>query len=364
MHQLKSKKIWTAKKLFCMKLTWSIFILVFPLFLYGQQESYDPGSRFTIAFYNTEDLFDTRNDPQTHDDSYTPYGEKHWTTKRYHKKIDRIGRVLTSLNSYEYPEIIGLAEVENRRVLKDLVRSARFSDVYYGIVHENSPDTRGIDVAMLYRPDEFQYLRHQSIPIIFPFDRKSKVRDILHITGIALDKDTLDIFINHWKSRSDGKIKTQPKRIYSAKILKKHIDSLFYHKPDPNIVIIGDFNDEPDDKSLAQVLGAKCINRDAEGKELYNLLCEEDREGRGTYNYKNKWYMLDNFMVSSALLDDEKLTINKQQVKIFDPPWVMYKNAKAGTKVPNRTYGGNNYFGGFSDHLAIYGIFKFTSSNP
>jgi predicted extracellular nuclease len=312
-----------------------------------------------VVFYNTEDFFDTKDDPDIRDDSFTPGGDKNWTMKRYKKKVNDIGRVLTSINSREYPEIIGLAEVENRKVLLDLTRSENFRNAYYGIIHENSPDTRGIDVAMLYRADEFKVVHHQSIPIVFPFDKNSRVRDILYVKGLVSGKDTLHIFINHWKSRVGGVKATRQKRTYSARILKDHTDSIFHHNPGARIVVMGDFNDEPKNNSLSDVLEARCPGKSFDEPALYNLMCEQDKKEIGTYNYKNNWYMLDNLIVSSALLKENGYSIDQDRVKVFDPPWVLYEHPKAGTKVPDRTYGGDNYFGGYSDHLAIYGIFRY-----
>ncbi|MCF8335039.1 MAG: endonuclease [Bacteroidales bacterium] len=346
-----------------MKKTWLLSILLLTLFAFGRGSNYNPDKRFTVAFYNVEDLFDTRNDPNTYDDAFTPSGEKHWTAERYMQKLDHIGRVLTSLNVHEYPEIIGMAEVENRQVLLDLIRSDRFNSAYYKIVHENSPDMRGIDVAMLYRPDEFQYIQHHSIPIQFPFDPESKVRDILHIKGVAAEKDTLHVFINHWKSRAGGRKATEQKRIYSARVLKRYTDSLIHHNPKARIVIIGDFNDEPRNKSLSQVLEAECPGQEKEEGNLYNLMCEKTRDGRGTYYYRKEWYRLDNFIVSSPLLKERGYHISGDKVRIFDPPWVLYAPPGEGEKIPDRTYGGNDYYGGYSDHLAIYGTFRYVSEN-
>ncbi|MFW6100389.1 MAG: endonuclease [Bacteroidota bacterium] len=339
-----------------------LFFLILPVIARGQQPDYDTDRRFTVAFYNLEYLFDTYNDPNTYDDAYTPSGDKKWTPGRYREKIDHTGKVFTSLDPCENPEIIGLAEVENRQVLLDLIRSERFSDTYYKMVHEDSPDPRGIDVTMLYRPDEFEYIKHQPIPILFPFDRESSVRDILYVKGIASGKDTLHVFINHWKSRAGGREATRQKRVYSARVLKRYTDSILDHNTNARIVITRDFNDEPHYKSLSQVLEAGCPQDDESGSDLHNLMCKKYRQGRGTYYYRSEWYMLDNFIVSFPLLRERGFTITEEGVKIFNPPWVLYVRPN-GTKVPDRTYGGNDYFRCYSDHLAIYGTFGYVSKN-
>lgn len=315
-----------------------------------------PG-KFTVAFYNVENLFDTEDDPGVEDEAFTPASQKQWTLERYQTKIEHLGRVLTSLGAGDLPALIGLAEIENRQVMLDLIQCHHFSGAYYSIVHEDSPDERGIDVGLLYRPDKFEHLSHQSIPIRFPFDLETKVRDILHVKGLAKGGDTLHVFVNHWKSRYGGREETEKFRVYSAKVLKHHIDSILNRNPEANIIAIGDFNDEPANKSLKGTLGAQ-TPQNIELKSLYNLLFPKDQEGEGTYNYKYEWFMLDNFIVSGGLMQGEKgYRIAPKDVKIFDAPWLMYDNPKAGMKVPNRTYGGPNYFGGYSDHLAIYGTF-------
>ncbi len=310
-----------------------------------------------MVFYNAENLFDIQNNPATLDDEFTPSGEKEWTRGRYNKKIKDVAKVLTSTDFDGLPEIVGLAEVENKRVLNALLRTEHFSGGYYGIVHKNSPDTRGIDVALLYKTDAFNLIQEDFIPIQFPFDKESKVRDILYAKGIA-GNDTLHFFVNHWKSRAGGRKETEQKRTYSARVLKAQIDSILNVNPDARIFAMGDFNDEPMNKSLSKVLGAKNPAADDKNPDLYNLMYPKDKKGKGTYNYKNEWFMLDNFIVSDACLNKDGYHIDHENVHIFDPPWVLYDNSKAGMKVPNRTYGGDNYFGGISDHLAIYGVMK------
>ena len=311
---------------------------------------------FTVVFYNTENLFDTKDGPAVYDEEYTPTGSKKWTTKRYQKKVNDIAKVVSSADPQGLPEIIGLAEVENKAVLESLLETEHCSGGYYGIVHEDSPDVRGIDVALLYKADAFELLHDEFIPIQFPFDPESKVRDILYAKGVA-GKDTLHLFVNHWKSRAGGREETERKRTYSARVLESKIDSVLTVNTDAKIIAMGDFNDEPTDKSLTKVLGAKNPADRNNNVALYNLLYPKDKQGKGTYNYQSEWFMLDNLIVSPACMKGEGYTISQNDVHIFDPPWVLYDHPKAGMKVPNRTYGGDNYFGGISDHLAIYGVF-------
>ncbi len=336
--------------------------LLFVIFLFSVQPNLTeaqkaPDSVFTVAFYNVENLFDTIDDPAVRDDEFTPLSEKRWNTSRYNKKLEDLSKVLTSFNTNENPEIIGLAEIENKRVLEDLANSKNLKKSSYSLVHYNSPDTRGIDVALLYRETEFEVIESASIPVIFPFDRETKVRDILYVKG-KTGPDTIHVYVNHWKSRYGGREATERKRVYSARVLKNHTDSILHRNPSAKIVAIGDFNDEPLNKSLKDVLEAKSPEKTTENHKLYNLLMEKDRKGKGTYNFRYEWFMLDNFIVSSSfLLANEGYVIHPDSVHIYREDWIMYDNPKAGMKVPNRTYGGPNYFGGISDHLAIYGVF-------
>jgi len=336
-----------------------LVILAGSLFLFSS-ESYAQDrteNDFTVVFYNTENLFDTKDDPAVYDEEYTPTGSKEWTLKRYQKKVNNIAKVVSSADPEGLPEIIGLAEVENKAVLKSLLGTKHFSGGYYGIVHEDSPDMRGIDVALLYKADAFNLMHDEFIPVQFPFDPESKVRDILYAKGVA-GQDTMHFFVNHWKSRSGGREETEEKRVFSARILKSKIDSILNKNSDAKIIAMGDFNDEPTNKSLSKILGAKNPDKATAEKRLYNLLYPKDKQGKGTYNYQSEWFMLDNLIVSSACMKGADYTISQEDVRIFDPPWVLYDHPKAGMEVPNRTYGGDNYFGGISDHLAIYGIFK------
>ena len=342
-----------------MKYLFSILLIAIVQLSAGQnsKSTHTEEDKFSVVFYNTENLFDIMNDPKTEDDDFTPGGSKKWTHERYEKKLNDIAKVLSSTNPDGLPDIIGLAEVENRTVLNDLLDTKFFANGYYGIIHKDSPDIRGIDVALLYNPKAFQLLYKTFIPVYFPFDRKSKVRDILYAKGIS-GQDTLHLFVNHWKSRAGGRVATKQKRVFSARILKTRIDSILSTNSDAKIIAMGDFNDEPENKSLSGVLQAKNPEEVNHSNALYNLMYPKDKQGAGTYNYDYEWYMLDNLIVSQACLTGRKgYTISTDNVYIYNPPWVLYDHPKAGMEVPNKTYGGDNYYGGISDHLAIYGVF-------
>ena len=303
---------------------------------------------YTIVSYNVENLFDTFDDPKVPDEEFLPGSEKDWNIERYQKKLEDISRVISEINSRELPELVGLVEVENQAVLEDLVRTGKLKG-QYGIVHEESPDYRGIDVALIYRKDAFTETVHEVLPVNFPDDPNFKTRDILYVTGKAGGK-ILHIFVNHWPSRIGGNDKTEPKRILAASVLKAKVDQVLADDPKAKIIIMGDMNDEPDNKSLEEILGAKSPDS---GAELVNLMSPDDKLNQGTYLYSGNWNMLDNLVVSKAMLKGSGIKIENNKGNIFRNEWMIYTN-RSGEKSPNRTYVSNKYVAGVSDHFPVY----------
>ncbi len=325
--------------------------LMFGVSIFGQAPKYNKKKTLTFMSYNVENLFDTIDTPDVNDSDFTPESELNWNTAKYQKKLKSLAEVISKVNSNELPEMIGLCEIENRGVLEDLVKQKSIEGGNYQIVHENSPDKRGIDVAFLYRPAEFKYIIHRKIHVNLADLTDYEVRDILYIKGIIAKKDTLHIFINHWKSRSGGEEKTEPQRIRTAEILRFHVDSLLKINKNSDIIIAGDFNDEPTNKSLENVLGA--TNKPTD--DLYNLLYEKSLKGDGTHSFKGNWNMLDNLIVSRHLMSrSAKWNIDSKAGTIFKADFIMYKNLQTGESSPSRTYVGKKYFGGYSDHLPVY----------
>ena len=303
---------------------------------------------YTVVSYNVENLFDTVDDPKIPDEEFLPASEKKWDNEKYQKKLTDIARVILEVNPKEMPEVVGLVEVENQQVLEDLVKTGTLAS-QYAIIHEESPDYRGIDVAMIYRKDAFKEISHEVLPVNFPDDPEFKTRDILHVTGKMRNK-TVHLFVNHWPSRTGGDEKTEPKRVLAASVLKKKVDQILATDPKARIIIMGDMNDEPANKSLQQTLGA---DAPGSGTALVNLMMPDDATGKGTYFYSGNWNMLDNLVVSEAVLKGKRMEVEGQKGNIYKADWMVFTN-KTGDKTPNRSYVGEKYVGGVSDHFPVY----------
>lgn len=309
-----------------------------------------------IAFYNVENLFDTINDPSTEDEEFTPEGKQHWTAFKYEWKICNIARVIRAMNDGKGADIVGLAEVENKKVLQDLITEPHLRKLNYGIVHHESPDKRGIDVAMIYKKGALKVVGQKSFSVdISQFDDRP-TRDILLVQGIEGKNDTLSILLNHWPSRREGKEASAPKRIAAAAVVRKIVDTLMMQNPGARILVIGDFNDNPTDKSLSEVLGATRIPDTSHINSIYNCGFNFNwKNGEGSEFYKGEWSRLIQIIVSTALIKNQ---INSDgtftDVHIFKPDWILREDEVSHQLIPFRTFERDNDAIGFSDHLPVY----------
>lgn len=328
--------------------------------LYSQSDSKDiVKDSLRIMFYNVENLFDPFDDSLTSDEEFTETGERHWTWYKFQDKLSHVYKTILAAGNPFPPSIIGLCEIENRFVLNQLVYETALSKFDYRIVHEESPDRRGIDVALIFNPKKFELISHKAITVSFPFAPESTTRDILYVKGKVFGEDTIHVFVNHWPSRWGGQMATDPKRQYVAELLKKHTDSLFLTEDDPNIIIMGDFNDEPFDKSIKSHLQALDLS---DSSNLVNLMLPLiSNENAGTHKYQSNWGILDQFIVSKfLLLPQHSLHISPNKAHIFNASFLIEKDEKYLGFKPNRTFIGYKYHGGFSDHLPILlDIYKF-----
>lgn len=307
---------------------------------------------YRVLFYNTENLFDPFDDTLTADEDFTPSGRMHWTYKRYETKLNNTYKVLVAAGAWQPPDIIGLCEVENRRTLEDLINHTPFSKYAYRIVHENSADRRGIDVALLYNPQTV-YLISSNIYRIKK--RGLLTRDILYCK-VRLGGDTCHVLVNHWPSRSEGQLETEPDRLAAAGLLKHVTDSLFNRAARARIIIMGDFNDDPSDESLAGTLKATREVKNTLPAGLYNLTnAPSSGPVRGTLKYQGEWNIFDQIIVSGSLLTRGKgLKVSEDGYRIFNATFLLTPDRKYEGFKPFRTYSGYIYQGGFSDHLPVY----------
>ncbi len=307
---------------------------------------------FSFAFYNVENLFDTIDSKDVNDASYLPTSKVSWNTKRYNHKLDNISRVMMSMDSAELPALFGLCEVENLSVIEDLVQHPNLISAGYIIIHKNSPDERGIDVALLYNPKVYKPVSNKFIKPNIKSDTDILTRDILYSKGLVNTKDTIHLFINHWVSRWGGQEETEPHRIEIAKTILHITDSILRIIPNANILIAGDLNDNPTDTSIYNVLNAKEIQPSISENDLYNLSIKQYKDGIGSLYY-NSWDMFDQIIVSGALINGKNgLKIMSPDQIVFKEDWMLYK-PKKGEPRPSRTASGKNYYGGYSDHLPV-----------
>ncbi len=303
---------------------------------------------YTIGFYNLENLFDIYNNPNTLDDDFTPTGLKKWSIKRYNSKINKLARTIAEVGdegSKRPPAIMGIAEVENKEVIEDLIAVEPLKNFNYGYVHYDSPDERGIDTGLIYNRDYFEVLHSEPITLmIFEKDGvRDATRDILYVKGL-LNKEEVHIFVNHWPSRRDGDKASSFKRVQAAQTIVDFMEKIEKEIEKPNYIIMGDFNDGPNDESIQHLM---------QSEKLYNPMKKLLTPNRGSANYKKAWLLFDQIMVSHNFFNFQKGTHSFAHANIFDENFLTeFKGKFKGT--PYRTYVGGKYIGGYSDHFPVY----------
>ena len=333
-----------------------LYYLLFTLFsVYGQNKK--QYQLRTIAFYNLENLFDTQNDTLIFDDDRTPEGKDKWTTERFNNKIANLAQVLSEIGaetSNTSPDVIGVCEVENKQVLLDLISHPFLREKNYGIVHFDSPDERGIDVALLYKKNVFVPLNFNSRRLLLfdDDDERNYTRDQLVVEGV-LDGETVFLIVNHWPSRSGGELRSRPYRLQAAKLNKRIIDSIRRIDVTAKIIGMGDFNDDPVDPSLKKVLGVKGKKNRLDSLDLFGPMEKLFKKGFGSLAYRDRWNLFDQIYMTSNLINKSSDSFKYWKTGIFTPPYLM--DAKGTYKgYPLRTYAGGSYVGGYSDHFPVY----------
>lgn len=278
-----------------------------------------------IVSYNVENLFDTKHDTLKNDSSFLPEGMHHWTYRRYQTKIDRIAQVLVNIGGWESVPLVGLCEVENARCLRNLCYKLR--RFHYKYVHYDSPDERGVDVALLYDSTRLSILNSRALSLSLDGDA---TRDILYVSALYEQRDTVHVMMCHLPSQLGGASNTDWKRQRAKSLIQSQIDSIFLFQPSANIVVMGDMNTSAQDDLTGMV----------------NLMIPIQKMGQGTHKYQGIWTCLDQFYVSQSIA-------TKATATIFSPWWLLEEDTKYLDYKPHRTYIGFRYNDGYSDHLPI-----------
>jgi predicted extracellular nuclease len=304
----------------------------------------------TIAFYNIENLFDIYKDDLTRDTDFNPTSEKRWTIKRYNNKLRKIGYAISNIGRKEtnsHPAIIGLAEIENEAVLKDLITSKHLKEYPYQFVHYDSKDERGIDVAFIYDTTKFKVTNSESFTFSFTETDGSQdyTRDILLVSGLFLD-EPVHFLVNHWPSRRTGDIETEYKRITASSNLQAIVSTLKENITNAKIIIMGDFNDDPASNSIEQLVA---------NQSLFNPMETLLSIDRGTTSHNFEWNLFDQIIITHNFLERQSNTLRFVKADIYDADFLKQMDGKyKGT--PYRTYVGKRYKGGYSDHFPVYMI--------
>ncbi len=312
----------------------------------------------TVAFYNLENVFDTINDP-TKFDEYSPMMElKTNRGAAYKQKISNMARVISEIGkdvTNNTPAILGVCEVENKNVLEDLVNDSTLLKKNYGIVHYDSPDIRGIDVALLYQKSLFTPISTSSHTLKIYDDQDQKriyTRDQLLVSG-KLEDDLIHIIVNHWPSRRGGEARSRPKRVAAAKLTKRLVDSLQVINPYAKVFIMGDLNDNPNNASVKSILKAKNEKRKVGLKGIYNPFINFYKKGLGTTAYRDSWSLFDQIMITKPLAEKEYSSFRFYKAGIFNKRYLIHKT---GTYkgYPYRSWSDGGFSNGFSDHFPVY----------
>ncbi|WP_026754571.1 endonuclease [Sediminibacter sp. Hel_I_10] len=338
-----------------------IWILFSTALVFAQKESNEKRFKIhTVAFYNLENLFDTINDRTKFDEKSPLMEMKANREAAYLKKVHNMARVISDIGADivgNSPAVIGVCEIENREVLVDLVNDPLLLSRDYGIIHYESPDARGIDVALLYQKKLFRPISHNSHEVKI-YDnstgKRKQTRDQLLVSG-ELDGELIHVLVNHWPSRSGGEAKSRPNRVAAAKTSKYVVDSLQVIDPYAKIFIMGDLNDDPTNDSVKEVLNAKSDREDVGLKGIYNPY--EDmfvKEGFGTTAYRDSWSLFDQILMTKPLIETQDYTsFRLYRAGIYNK---LYLSEKRGRYkgYPKRSFSNGSFTDGFSDHFPVY----------
>lgn len=326
----------------------AVFFVLVSTTTWGQNAD----GNYMVAFYNVENLFDTLDDKTIKDEEFTPAGENQWTNERYQNKLANLAKVISTMNNGNGPDVLGLCEIENSRVVKDLINTPALKKMNYGIVMQDMRDARGIDVALIYKEDVLPWISFTTLHVDLP-DSVPVTRDVLMVQT-ELEEKGITFMVCHFPSRSEGREKSEYKRIAAANVVRHAVDSLLAANKSENILIMGDFNDEPADSSISKVIGATDPAVKEKPKPMFNLMYPLKNKGLGSYKYREEWNMLDQIIVNADLyVGNNGLQYVKESATIMAEDWMKQTEPKYFGS-PMRTFGGKKYLGGYSDHFPVY----------
>lgn len=332
-------------------------LLILLLFLGGGfQLTAQTEKPLRFVFYNVENFFDTRVDSTREYNAFTPDGEQHWTFSRYISKRASLFKTIVAIGEGEPPTFIGFCEVENEFVVNDLIYRTPLKNFDYQVVHYESRDRRGIDVALMYRKNQLTLLRSEPIAVNDPDDPGFLTRDILFASFLVGEKDTIYTYVNHWPSRYGGQLESVGRRMLAALTLRKHIDSLVSEHPNAKIIIMGDLNDTPEDDSIIKGLKAFEPSDLSQPGDLVHLFASSENHGyEGTIKYLHSWQIFDHLILTQTLFNSNSgIRYKPGSARIFTAPFMFVDDERYLGKKINRTYTGPTYLGGVSDHLPVY----------
>lgn len=313
-----------------------------------------------IGFYNLENLFDTIVDPDTNkilQEDFTPHGQKHFDSKKYAIKLKNMSEAISKIATDQTPDgvaVLGVAEIENKAVLEDLVAQDAIKDRGYQIVHYDSPDHRGIDVGFLYQPKYFKVLSSKTYSVKNPESEHWSTRDQLLVTGELLG-EKMHFIVAHWPSRRGGEKKSAPKRMLAAKVSKHIIDSLLADDPNAKVIFMGDLNDDPNSASLVDGLESVGKAKKLEDGKLFNPMDKLNRQGIGTIGWRGSWNLFDQMVIAQPLISkgNDLDSFKYMRTYVFNKAFLTNKTGQYQGG-PWRTYAGPNFIGGYSDHFPVY----------
>jgi hypothetical protein len=311
-----------------------------------------------IGFYNVENLYDTEKDTIADDSEFLPDGAYQWTLERYHQKLKNLSYAISEIGKEQGGVVvIGLCEVENERVLNDLVAQDALKPLNYKVAHHDGPDIRGVDVAFIYQGDRFEFISQKAHTLTITDKPYFKTRDQLLLVGILDKTDTMYLIANHWPSKRGGEARSNPLRMAAAKLTRTIVDSLLNVHPNAKIIIMGDFNDTPNAKSITMGLNAKGKMNEVSKSDLFNPMWKMYQNGIGSYAYRDAWEMIDQIIISYPLLNPKSNSYKYISAHVFSPNFLKTKTGSF-QGYPFRTYAGGNYAGGYSDHFPVYIVLR------